>query len=483
MVARMGDELQTVSERFQACAAALERRGQRHVLRFWDELGGPERIELLAQVEAIPWDALDPVVETHVRGKLANIPPNNLAPAPVYPAMPGPEQQADYERARNRGRSLIRGGKVAAFTVAGGQGTRLGFDGPKGAFPITPVRNKTLFQLFAEMITAARNRYAAAIPWFVMTSPANHDETEAFLRNHAYFGLPESDVRLFPQAMLPAFDFDGRLLLEDKHRLALAPDGHGGSLKALVASGALADMRRRGVEIISYFQVDNPLVKPFDPLFIGLHAETKTEASTKVTPKASDDERVGHVCLCDGRVSVIEYTEFPESLAAERNVDGSRRFDAANLAIHLFDVAFVERVIAKELRLPFRRAEKIVPFIDESGVHRTPNRPNGVKLETFVFDVLPMARNALVLEVDRAEEFSPVKNATGVDSVVTSKRDMIRRAARRLEQAGVNVPRTTDGEPDAVLELSPAIDLEIDETGTAPNLPRQFKPGEHVYID
>ena len=186
-----------------------------------------------------------------------------------------------------------------------------------------------------------------------------------------------------------------------------------------------------------------------------------------MTAKASDDERVGHVCLCDGRVSVIEYTEFPESLAAEHNPDGSRRFDAANLAIHLFNVAFVERVIAKELRLPFRRAEKIVPFVDESGMRRTPDRPNGIKLETFVFDVLPMARNALVLEVDRAEEFSPVKNATGVDSVETSRRDMIRRAARRLEQAGVVVPRNAAGEPDATIELARAIDLEIDETGTA----------------
>ena len=240
----MRNDPDTTSERFRACAAALKRRGQHHVLRFLDELGEQERLELLAQIEVIPWDAFDPVIEAHIRRKPATAALDNIAPAPVFPAQPGPERQAEYDRAQERGRSLIRGGKVAAFTVAGGQGTRLGFDGPKGAFPISPVRNKTLFQLFAEMIAAAHERYSVAIPWYIMTSPANHDETMAFFRRHANFGLPEADVRLFPQAMLPAFDFDGRLLLEDKHRLALAPDGHGGSLKALVTSGAVGHAAR-----------------------------------------------------------------------------------------------------------------------------------------------------------------------------------------------------------------------------------------------
>lgn len=463
--------------------AALASRGQDHVLAFWDELTPDQRRHLLAQLQAIPWNTLDAVIETHVRRKPERTLPESLEPAPVLPAHPGQGQRAEYDRARARGRSLIRGGTVAAFTVAGGQGTRLGFDGPKGAFSVTPVKNKTLFQLFAETIVAARDHYAAAIPWYIMTSPANHDQTESFLRERDFFGMPESDVMLFRQGMLPVFDFNARLLLEDKHQLALAPDGHGGSLQALEQSGALKDMRKRGIEIISYFQVDNPLVKPLDPLFIGLHAEHGAQASTKVTPKAADDERVGHVCLVDGRVCVIEYTELPEALAQARNPDGSRRFDAANLAIHLFNVDFVARINDGSFQLPLRRAEKKVPYIDERGVRRDPEVPNAVKLESFVFDALPMASQALVLEVDRAEEFSPVKNATGTDSPETSRRDQIRRAASRLEQAGVKVPRTADGEPDAIIELSPAVDLTITETGTAQNLPDEIKPGETRYIE
>ncbi|MHC4698923.1 MAG: UTP--glucose-1-phosphate uridylyltransferase, partial [Planctomycetota bacterium] len=185
-------------------------------------------------------------------------------------------------------------------------GTRLGFDVPKGAIAVSPVRDKTLFQLFAETIGAANRRYGLHIPWYIMTSPANHEQTTGFLKDNEFFGLRECDMTLFSQAVLPVFDFDGRILLQDKHRVTLAPDGHGGSLKALVTSGALEDMRSRGVEIISYFQVDNPLVKPLDPLFLGLHAKTGSEMSSKVTPKADDFERVGNLCLVDGRLTVIE---------------------------------------------------------------------------------------------------------------------------------------------------------------------------------
>ena len=200
--------------------------------------------------------------------------------------MPRPGQERDYEAARRIGQDLIRRGKVAAFTVAGGQGTRLGIDGPKGAVPVTPVGDRTLFEIFAKTVKAVRDRHGVGVPWYIMTSPANHQQTIAFMESHDYFGLPVGDVMLFSQAMLPAFDQAGRVIPAAKDALALAPDGHGGSLKALVASGALADMQARGVEILSYFQVDNPLVKPFDPLFVGLHAQTGSEMSTKVAKKA-----------------------------------------------------------------------------------------------------------------------------------------------------------------------------------------------------
>jgi UDP-N-acetylglucosamine/UDP-N-acetylgalactosamine diphosphorylase len=263
--------------------------------------------------------------------------------------------------------------------------------------------------------------------------------------------------------MLPAFDRSGRLLLEAKHRLALAPDGHGGSLKALVRSGALVEMRRRGVEIISYFQVDNPLVNPIDPLFIGLHALTGSEMSTKAASKADDLEKVGNLCLADGRLTVIEYSDFPESLARARNPDGFRRFDAGSLAIHLLQVSFVDRVVADAFTMPFRRAEKILPYVDESGEIVRPAAPNAIKLEQFVFDVLPLAANPLVFAVDRAEEFSPVKNPAGVDSLESSKRDQNRRACHWLEAADVPIPRRPDGEPDVFVTILPSFALDVEE--------------------
>lgn len=472
-----------LDSRYRRCAEQLAARGQDHLLRWWDELDRDSRDRLLSDVESIPWDQLDSLIETHIRHKPAEVAPTHLEPAPVYPHEPDADREALYRDAIAEGEKRIRAGKVAAFTVAGGQGTRLGFDGPKGAFSISPVKKKTLFQLFAETIVAVRKRYGVDVRWYVMTSPGNHQESIRFLEGHAHFGLPKDDVVLFSQAMLPSFDFDGKVLMEDKHRLALAPDGHGGSLKALAASGALQDMQSRGIEIVSYFQVDNPLVKPFDPLFVGLHAQTGSEMSSKVAPKVDDLERVGNVCLHEGRVTVIEYSNLPEELARARNPDGSRKFNAGSLAIHLLEVSFVDRIVARRFELPYHRAEKAVAWLDENGTVQTPTAPNAVKLETFVFDALPLAKNPLVLDVDRAEEFSPVKNPTGVDSVETAIRDQVRRAARWLQAAGVVIPRKADGEPGVTLEIAPSCALDAGDvkqrTTPIPNL----RPGDSIYID
>lgn len=472
----------SIESRYRRCTEQLATRGQDHVLRWWDDLGAPQREHLLSEIDSIPWSHLDPLVETHVRNRPRDQVRANLEPAEVYPCRPDGGNAALYRDAVVVGDELIRAGKVAAFTVAGGQGTRLGFEGPKGAVTITPVREKTLFQLFAETIMAVRKRYGVAIRWYIMTNPGNHRQTVGFLEDHEFFGLPPQDVVLFSQGMLPSFDLDGKILLEDKHRLALAPDGHGGALKSLVASNALQDMASRGIEIISYFQVDNPLVKPFDPLFIGLHAKTGSEMSTKVASKVDDFERVGNVCMHQGRVVVIEYSDFPDELARAKNPDGSRRLNVGNLAIHLLDVDFVDRIIAQKFELPYRRAEKTVTWMDENGFQRTPPTANAIKLETFVFDALSLAKNPLLLEVDRAEEFSPVKNAKGVDSVESAIRDQIRRAARWLERAGVTIPRKPDGEPDVIIEIAPAYALDADDVKRRVTRPPELHAGETIYI-
>ncbi|MFN0055866.1 MAG: UTP--glucose-1-phosphate uridylyltransferase [Planctomycetales bacterium] len=475
---------QELNERYRACRERLESRGQGHLLRWWDELDAEARRHLLGEIESIPWGVIDPLLESHVRARPVEVPMDDLAPPATWRREPAPEQEPLYRAAADRGAQLIADGKVGAFTVAGGQATRLGFDGPKGAMTITPVREKSLFQLFAETIAAVQARYGVRIPWYIMTSPANHRQTLGFLSDHEYFGLPKQDVMLFNQRMLPSCDFQGRMLLSDRSHLALAPDGHGGALKSLSLSGALRDMQERGVEIVSFFQVDNPLVAPFDPLFIGLHRLTGSELSTKVARKASDFERVGNVCLAGGKVVVVEYSNFPAELATVRQPDGRRRFDCGNLAIHLLERSFIERIVGREFELPFHRSEKSVTWLDEHGRERSsaPETPNAVKLETYVFDALPLASNPLLLEVERGEEFSPVKNAAGNDSVATAVRDQVRRAARWLEAAGATIPRTSAGEPAVTLEIAPAYALTQDEFLRRGPHPMALQSGEAVYL-
>lgn len=466
----------------ESLRAELERQGQDHLLRFHDPLEPEAKRALRESIAAIPWPVLEPLIGTHVLGKPAPELPEDIEPAPVYSPSVPPAGELSPKELRAIGESELRAGRVAAFTVAGGQGTRLGVDGPKGCVPVTPVGNLTLFELFARMVLSARTKYDVAIPWYVMTSRENDAETRTYFKANDYFGLPPEDVVLFPQRMLPVFDLEGRILLASKHEVALAPDGHGGSLKALADSGAIADMQRRGISIVSYFQVDNPLVMPFDPLFVGLHTQTGSEMSTKVTRKADDLERVGNLCRADGKVRVIEYSEFPEELAVKRNAKGNRMFDAANLAVHLIDVAFLDRIVGGGFELPFRRAEKAVPFIDDDGNVQRPDGPNAVKLETFVFDALPLAKRAALLEVDRSEEFAPVKNATGVDSLETSQAALVRRSARWLEAAGITVPRTQTGELDCNVVISPSFALSEDDIAASKGDIPQISAGDELLL-
>ncbi len=470
------------TQRFNDATQMLENAGQEHLLQWWDDLDDAQRNQLLGEVESIPWESLKPLIQSHVLAKPKVNIPRDLKPADVFPQPPDEARKASYEDARRTGESLLSAGQVAAFTVAGGQGTRLGYDGPKGEVKVTPDGTKSLFAIFGESVLAARQRYSVSIPWYIMTSLGNHDRTVAYLEENNYFNLPKTDVMLFSQAMLPAFDMKGKAILSNKHRLALAPDGHGGSLKALYTSKALEDMKSRGVKVISYFQVDNPLVKPFDPLFLGLHVTTNSEMSTKISPKADDLEKVGNVCIADGLVQVVEYTEFPDEFATAKNDDGSRKFDAGNLAMHALNVAFVDRIVGETFSLPYRRAEKKVPFVDNTGTTQSPETPNGVKLEMFVFDALTLAKNPLVLQVDRAEEFSPVKNATGVDSLETSQRDQNRRACRWLEAAGLTVPRDNDGEPTVTVTITPSFALDANDLGKRKNEVPAFAAGDKVTL-
>ena len=435
----------------------LETHGQRHLLAFYDSLPPDRQASLLEQIAALDLPGLDRLIERYVR----HTPPSELRgriePPPIIPARPGDAATAKLrEDGRRRGEELIAAGKVSAFVVAGGHGTRLGYEGPKGCLEATPVAKKPLFQLHAEKILAASKRYGATIPWYIMTSPSNDAVTRAFFRRNRFFGLRDKDVFFLVQGTMPAFDPEGKILLAAQDQLALSPNGHGGSLLALKASGALADMAARGVELISYFQIDNPLVKAVDPLFLGLHDLQGSRMSAKILPKRDPLEKLGNVCLADGKMTVIEYSDMPEDLARACAEDGRLRFSAGSIAIHVLSRTFVEELTGGgPVELPYHRALKKVPFVDAAGQLVKPDKPNALKLEMFVFDALPLARKAMILETVRSEEFSPIKNATGEDSLASSLHDQVRRAAAWLEQAGVRVPRDADGQVAAAIEISP----------------------------
>jgi UDP-N-acetylglucosamine/UDP-N-acetylgalactosamine diphosphorylase len=440
----------------------LAAAGQSHVLRFFDRLTKDQQHSLLAQVETLDLAALPSLIDSYVKNKPAASLPPDIAPAPFY-------RYADGPKFRAAGEALLRAGKVGAFVVAGGQGSRLGYEGPKGCYPATPVSGKPLFQVFAEQLLAARRKYGAVVPWYVMTSPLNHAATETFFRRHEFFDLGSENVMFFRQGVMPSLDIStGRMLMAAPGEIATNPDGHGGAIRALMVSGAIADMQRRGIEHLSYFQVDNPHVQICDPAFLGVHAsapDSSAEMSSKMVAKIGPDEKVGVFCRVNGKLDVIEYSDMPKALSEARNPDGSLKFIAGSIAIHILSRTFIEKLNNNaSFSLPYHRAEKKVACIDiETGAPINPSSNNAVKLERFVFDALPLAKSSIVFETDRVEEFAPIKNATGADSVESSKSLQSLRAARWLTAAGANVPAKPDGTPDCVIELSPLAALDAED--------------------
>ena len=458
--------------------------GQGHLFAFYDQLTAPEKAELDRQIASMDWPLLAELIRTVVLNPEPLKLPENIEPAPFFEHTPSDAATREkYRHAQAIGEQLIKNNQVAAFVVAGGQGSRLGWDGPKGTFPATPIKSKPLFQCFAEYLRAMELRFSCTIPFYLMTSTANHHATVDFWTKHNYFGLPESQVMFFSQDMLPAVSLDGKVLLETPGTLALSPNGHGGSLLALHKSGALANMQKRGVTQISYFQVDNPIVRCVDPLFLGLHEMEHADMSSKILPKVSSTEKLGNICLVDGKMTVIEYSDLPATLAEQRTADGQLRFRAGSIALHAIRCDFVHRLNARGFALPYHRAEKKVPYVDMStGKTIKPEKPNAVKMETFVFDALPLATGSIVYETDRIDEFAPIKNADGVDSIASSRQITTLRNSRWLEAAGVKVPHKPDGSPDCTLEIAASFALYPDDIkAKAAKIPA-INPGDAVYL-
>ncbi len=380
-------------------------------------------------------------------------------------AMPRTKEQIQKaNEAREIGEHILRSGKVGIILVAGGQGTRLGFHGPKGKFPITPVRHKSLFQHHGEKILALSKRYQIILPWYIMTSEINHDETLDFFDKNKYFNLDPSNIFFFQQQMIPGVDEKGKMFLEQKNRIFTNPNGHGGTLQALRHSGALEDLTRRGIEELFYFQVDNVLVQICDPVFLGYHIQAKTEMSSKVLAKRDPYEKVGVIGFLNGKLTVIEYSDLSPLEIEDRNLDGTLKFNAGSIAIHIINRFFIEKLTDGTIHLPYHLARKKIPYFDDSGKSVSPSKPNGYKFEMFIFDALQYTANSVVMEVDRKVEFSPVKNAEGEDSANTAQRDLCNMYGNWLEQAGVKISKKGQNENlDGKLEISPIFALDIEE--------------------
>lgn len=438
---------------------AFEQAGQGQVFAHFDALDEAGQTRLLEQAAEIDLAEIARLKTELIDGGAGALDLTGLEPAPYERRTENGGDAAAWAAATAEGEAALRAGRVAAFTVAGGQGTRLGYDGPKGTFPVTPVTGKTLFQVFAEKIGAAARFYGKPIPWFIMTSHQNHAATEAFFAEHDYFGLGAGQVKFFRQGRMPAVGLDGKILLEAKDTIAMSPDGHGGSLRALARSGALDHMAAAGIDVISYFQVDNPLVRCIDPAFIGWHLRTRSEMSSKMIPKAYAEEKVGHFCRQGDGLVVIEYSDLPMDL--QREIDpatGGLRYLAGSIAIHLLDREFVRRMATggTGVALPFHRADKKIPVLGTDGKTVTPPKANGVKFEMFVFDALPFAARPLIIETPRADDFSPVKNATGLDSPQTCRDDQLRQFTRWANAHGAGVAVDGTGLPAVTFEVSPS---------------------------
>jgi len=471
--------------------------GQEHILSFWDELTIEERDSLSRQIDKLDFAELDSIfthrfdppqaaaladrAEEPTAFKLSDLRDYDCAEGSRYPQSPAKScAKVDGKitplEAVEAGDKCLREGKIAVVVVAGGQGTRLGFPHAKGVYPIGPISEATLFQIHIERIRAMAKKYGTRIPFCIQTSPATHQETIDFLKENDNFGLDPEDVLIFCQGTMPSVDFNsGKLLMADKSQIARSPDGHGGMLAAINApqpdsplplvreKGILAEMEQRGVEEFFYFQIDNPIVDICSPEFIGYHVLSGSEFSTQVIRKQNPKDRVGNMVLVDGKLYVIEYSDLPDSAGERRKPDGSLAIWAGSIAVHMMNLNLLKTNASYSSSLPFHLAKKKIPYVvldknakDEQGaslygVQVKPESPNAIKYEKFIFDLLPLARNPIVVEIDEDTCFGPLKNhpREAKDTPKTVREHMTGLYKLWLSHIGVEVV-----DP-AIVEISP----------------------------
>ena len=406
-----------MEEKFEQVEKILRKTGQEHLLKQYERLtDDKKKQEFLNSILTIDFDAIN---EIYFNSK-KNITNKDFTIEPIKFIDKEKIDEKEYIEYEKLGREIIKNGKLAVVTMAGGQGTRLGHTGPKGTFDLGLGNHKSIFEILCDTLKAENERYGVSVPWYIMTSDENNAETVEFFEKNNYFGYNKGDIFFFTQSKLPMVDTEGKCLIDEKGNIKEAADGHGGIFKSILNGGALYDMQSRGIEWVFIGGVDNVLVKPVDPVLIGLSIKDNVEAAGKSIIKANPHEKVGIFCKKDGRPSVIEYSEISDELAEERLENGELKYAESHILCNLFSLNAINKIAS--IDLPYHVAFKKAKYIDNDGNLIISDKPNAYKFESFIFDAFEKLDDLVVLRVKRENEFAPVKNAEGEDSPETARK-------------------------------------------------------------
>lgn len=400
----------------------LKQKGQEQVLRFYEELTEAEQRQLDEEIAALDFDVIQEAMSQETKTEQDQL--DSIATLRIS------DIQARKEEFRAAGLKALQEGKLAAVLLAGGQGSRLGFDGPKGTLNVGIHRELFLFEILIRNMEKNVKEAGTYMHMYIMTSDRNHKQTVDFFREHECFGYPAEYIHFFKQDMAPSLDHDGKILLEGKGKISLTPNGNGGWFSSLQRAGLIDEMKQAGIEWLNVFSVDNVLQNIGDPVFLGATLCQGNAAGAKVIAKVNPDEKVGAICLRNGRPSVVEYSELTDELRNSMDEHGNYKYNYGVTLNYLFHIQTTEE--KAEGKMPIHRANKKIECIDEQGNPIKPAEPNGYKLETFIFDILAFYDSITVFEVVREDEFAPIKNRTGVDSLDTARELLVKKTGIQL---------------------------------------------------
>lgn len=391
--------------------ALLREHGQEHVLRFYDGLSEDEKKSLLNQIESIDWRIFEVLSASDVMANRGKFEPLGALTVEEIQA-----RKSEFELA---GVKALASQKVGAVLLAGGQGTRLGLDKPKGMLNVGVNKTLYLFEAHIRWLLHIKDICGKFVPLYIMTSDINNADTVAFFEEHDYFGYDREYVRFFIQEMTPAVDYNGRIYLSEKGKIALSPNGNGGWFRSMIRAGLVDEMKAKGIEYLTAFSVDNVLQKINDPAFVGATVLSDADIGAKVVRKADEREKVGVLCLEDGKPSIVEYYEMTDEMAELKDENGNLAYAFGVILNYMFKLDKLIELAGKDM--PLHIVKKKIPYIDENGDRITPDEPNGYKFETLILDMVHLMDSCLSYEVVREKEFAPIKNRTGVDSLDSAR--------------------------------------------------------------